>query len=219
MIRAALFDLDGTLNNTLDDIGDAMNWALEKNGLPTWPIADYRYMVGNGAKVLAQRAVGSRADLAAQVHRDYQGRYETHSLVKTQPYPGIPELLRGLTERGIALCVLSNKPDADTRNGIHHFFPNTDFAVVRGQLEGVPLKPDPTAALDIAGQLGIQPGDFVYLGDTSVDMTCARNAGMVPVGVRWGFRDEQELRESGAALILSRPEELLEWLDHSQSHI
>ena len=219
MIRAALFDLDGTLNNTLDDIADAMNWALAKNGLPEWPVDRYRYMVGNGARKLSERAVGNQKDLVNAVHRDYQARYETHNLVKTQPYPGIPELLRALAEQGLQLCVLSNKPDADTRHVITHFFPDIPFAIVRGQKEGVPLKPDPTAALQIASELGLSPSDFVYLGDTSVDMECARNAGMLPVGVLWGFRDEKELRESGAKWILSRPSELLTHLKEEKTMV
>ena len=209
-MRAILFDLDGTLTNTLQDIADAMNRALTLHHLPVWETDDYRYLVGNGARVLARRAVRDRQELAEAVLKDYQAWYQDHALVTTHPYAGMPELLRELRQRGIPLCVLSNKPDADTRHVVAHFFPEIDFACVRGQIPGVPVKPDPSAALAIAESLSIASGDFLYLGDTAVDMTCARAAGMHPVGVLWGFREEKELVDSGAELLIRDPLELLE---------
>lgn len=208
MIEGVLFDLDGTLVNTLDDIACAMNRALRLHGLKEYPVHDYRYLVGNGAKVLAARAVGERQDLAQAVLKDYQAYYETHSRVLSAPYAGIQELLRGLRERQVRCMVLSNKPDADTRQVISHYFGDGLFACVRGQREGVPLKPDPSAALEIASEAGIQPENMLYLGDTSVDVTCARRAGMHAVGVTWGFRERAELEEAGAEAIIDRPEEL-----------
>lgn len=208
--EAVLFDLDGTLTNTLTDIANAMNLALREHGLEEFDEQAYRYLVGNGARILAQRAVRDRQELAEKVQRTYQAYYETHALVKTQPYAGIPELLQALAAQGLKLCVLSNKPDADTRNVVRHFFPDVPFALVRGQVEGVPVKPDPTGALNVARELGVEPDAFLYLGDTSVDMTCAASAGMHPVGVLWGFREEEELRESGAEFIISQPMEALE---------
>lgn len=213
-IRAVVFDLDGTLTDTLDDIATAMNRALKLHGLEPWPVPDYRYLVGNGARVLASRAVRDRQDLMPAVLRDYQAYYGAHALVKTAPYPGIPELLDALAARGLKLFVLSNKPDADTRNVISHFFPGIPFALVRGQLEGVPVKPDPAPALALAEEAGLPPAAFAYLGDTSVDMTCAVAAGMRPVGVLWGFRTAEELTKSGAEILLSVPADLLTWLDH-----
>ena len=211
-MRAVLFDLDGTLTDTLTDISDAMNRALARNGLPQWDRDAYRYLVGNGARILARRAVRDRQDLMEDVLADYQAWYEVHNLDTTRPYPGIPELLAALTARGIPCCVLSNKPDADTRRVVRHFFPDIPFAVIRGQLPGVPVKPDPAGALAIAEALGIAPGDFLYLGDTAVDMTCARAAGMVPAGALWGFRDEKELRESGARFLFASPAAMLKKL-------
>ena len=211
--KAVLFDLDGTLTNTLDDIADAMNRSLRLHGLPEFPVADYRYLVGRGARNLALQAVREHTELHEAVLRDYQAYYERHTLVKTCPYDGIPALLSALAARGMKLCVFSNKPDADTRGIVRHFFPEVPFFAVRGQVEGVPVKPDPAGALALAGACGVAPESFLYLGDTSVDMTCARNAGMTPVGVLWGFRDEKELRESGAAHIIARPEALLDLLD------
>lgn len=209
MIQAVLFDLDGTLTNTLEDIAFAMNRALGRHGLPQHPVDAYRYMVGNGARVLARRAVGGETALAESVQQAYQAYYERHNLVHTRPYAGIPALLAGLQAKGLKLCVFSNKPHADTCHVVAHFFPETEFAVVRGQQEGVPVKPDPTGALLVAKALGIPPESFLYLGDTDVDMLCARQAGMHPVGAAWGFRGEEELRRAGAERILHKPEELL----------
>ncbi len=209
MYKAVIFDLDGTLTNTLQDIANAMNRALRLLGLPEYPTDAYRYMVGNGAKKLAERAVGSRQELAVEALELYQSYYEKHTHDITRPYDGIPQLLEALEERDIKLCVLSNKPHADTQGVIRYFFPDIHWAVVRGQIEGVPVKPDPAGALAIVRELNVQPDECLYLGDTSVDMLTATRAGMQAVGVLWGFRDEKELRENGAKLILAEPMELL----------
>ncbi len=209
-MKAVLFDLDGTLTNTLQDIANAMNRALRLNGLSEFETDAYRYLVGNGAKILAQRAVRDQQALAAKVQQDYQAYYETHNQVTTCPYDGIPEMLHHLATMGLKLCVLSNKPHADTQHVVAHYFPDVPFSVVRGQMEGVPIKPDPAGALAIAKDIGIDPADFLYLGDTSVDMNCARNAGMHPVGVTWGFREEAELREAGAEYIIHSPMQAVE---------
>lgn len=209
MYRAVLFDLDGTLTNTLEDIAFAMNRALRLHGLPEHPVDAYRYMVGDGAKVLAQRAVGERAELAGEVQRTYQSYYQEHNLERTRPYEGVPELLEALQTQGVKLCVFSNKPHADTCRVVAHFFPQISFAVVRGQVEGVPVKPDPAGALAVAEEAGVAPEDFLYLGDTNVDMRCALRAGMHPVGVTWGFRTAEELRAAGAERLLNHPLELM----------
>lgn len=209
MYQAVLFDLDGTLTNTLEDIAFAMNRALRLHGLPEYPVDAYRYLVGNGAKVLAQRAVGERKELAEDVQRTYQAYYQEHSLDRTQPYEGIPELLAELQRRGVKLCVFSNKPHEDTCRVVEHFFPQVDFAVVRGQMDGVPVKPDPAGALAAAEAVGVAPEDFLYLGDTDVDMRCAQNAGMHPIGVTWGFRTAEELLAAGAERLIGKPLELL----------
>lgn len=211
-IQAALFDLDGTLTDTLQDIADAMNRALTQHGLPTWTTEEYKYLVGDGVKILAQRAVRQRQDLADAVRQTYQAWYGSHNQVTTRPYAGIADMLAALKARGIRLAVLSNKPHADTIHVVAHYFPDVTFDQVRGQQEGVPVKPDPTGALAIAQAMGIAPNNFVYLGDTSVDMRCACNAGMHPVGVLWGFRQEDELRESGAEAVIRHPMELMDLL-------
>ena len=209
--KAVLFDLDGTLTNTLEDIAAAMNRALRMHGLPEWPTDEYRYLVGNGVKILARRAVRENQERAEAVAADYQAYYEKHNMVKTGPYPEIPELLRELNRRNIPVCVLSNKPDADTKHVIAHYFPDIAFARVRGQTE-LPIKPDPAGALQIARELGISPECFLYLGDTGVDMQCAVNAGMHPIGVLWGFRTAEELTANGAETLLSGPMALMELL-------
>lgn len=211
-MKAVLFDLDGTLTNTLDDIADAMNRSLRLHDLPEWPVDAYRYLVGDGAKKLAERAVRERQELAISVQQTYQAYYQEHTRVKTQPYAGIPEMLEAIQARGVPMAVLSNKPDADTKNVVAHFFPEIRWAVVRGQVEGVPVKPDPTGALAVAAAMGVEPGEVLYLGDTATDMHCAVNAGMHPVGAVWGFRTAQELQESGAEHLAAHPKAVLDFL-------
>ncbi len=213
MIRAVLFDLDGTLTNTLADISTAMERALRLHGLPGWQVDDYRYLVGDGAKKLAERAVRDRQELAGSVQASYQAYYEKHALVETRPYAGIEALLEALSRRGMMLAVLSNKPDADTQNVVRHFFPSTPWAALRGQVEGVPVKPHPAGALWVAEQLRVLPSEVLYLGDTAVDMRCAVAAGMHPVGAAWGFRTEKELRENGAECIAATPSDVLKALE------
>ena len=213
MVRAVLFDLDGTLTNTLEDIADAMNRSLRLHGLPEWPLDAYRYLVGDGAKKLAERAVRDRQELALSVQREYQAYYQEHTRVKTQPYDGVPEMLRALQDKGLKLAVFSNKPDADTKNVVAHFFPDIPWAAVRGQIEGVPVKPDPTGALAVAEALQIPPTEFLYLGDTATDMHCAVNAGMLPIGALWGFRTAEELQSSGARQLVQHPMDVLSCLE------
>lgn len=208
-IKAAIFDLDGTLTNTLQDIACAMNRALRLHHLPEFAVDEYRYLVGDGAKTLARRAVRDRLELAESVQKEYQAYYEKHTLDTTKPYDGIPELLHMLAEQGIQLCVLSNKPHADTCGVVKHFFPDVPFAVVQGQVDSVPVKPDPAGALNIAGKLGLPPEQFVYLGDTNVDMRTAVSAGMHAVGVTWGFRSAEELKQFGAEILLDNPQNLM----------
>ncbi|MDO4484151.1 MAG: HAD family hydrolase [Clostridia bacterium] len=214
-IKAILFDLDGTLNNTLLDIANAMNRALRLHGLPEYEVDAYRYMVGDGVYTLAKRAVGEHQELADAVRREYQSWYQDHTQVTTRPYEGIPEMLQQLMTTGLKLCVFSNKPHNDTVNVIHHYFPQVSFDVIRGQVDGVPVKPAPDGTLIAAREMGIAPENFLYLGDTSTDMRCAAAAGMHPVGVTWGFREEQELRESGAEFIIHHPHELFALLEEN----
>ncbi len=212
MIRAVLFDLDGTLTNSLEDIADAMNRSLRLHGLPEWPLDAYRYLVGDGAKKLAERAVRERQELALSVQQTYQAYYQAHTRVKSRPYDGVPEILKALQARGMPMAVFSNKPDADTRNVVALFFPEIKWTAVRGQVEGVPVKPDPAGALAAAAAMGVAPEEVLYLGDTATDMHCAVNAGMHPVGALWGFRTAQELTDSGAERLAAHPKDILDFL-------
>jgi phosphoglycolate phosphatase len=170
----------------------------------------YRLKVGDGARQLCARALpAERQDLLDETVRLMRDRYAGHCFEQTRLYPGIPELISALTERRYRLAVLSNKPDYFTKRMIAHYFNPMPFSVVRGQLPDVPLKPDPTAALQIAGELGVPASQWLYLGDTNTDMRTASAAGMYPVGVLWGFRDREELAASGAKHILAKPEEIL----------
>lgn len=213
--RAVMFDLDGTLADTLRDIADAANWALATLGRPPRPLADYRYLAGQGVDHLIAEALGpSHHHLHADARRLYLDRYDAHKYDHTGPFPGMPELLDALTDQGVVLAVVSNKPHDATRQVVADLFGRWPFAAVYGARPGVPLKPDPAAALAICDELRLPPSEWLYVGDTRADMLTGRAAGMTTVGVLWGFRDEPELRDSGAHAIIRRPDELLPLLDH-----
>ena len=212
-IRAVLFDLDGTLADTLADLANATNWALVQLGCPTHLLDAYRYKVGDGARELCARALpADKQYLVDDAVGLMRAHYDKHCFELTQLYDGIPELVSALVERRYKLAVLSNKPDDFTKRMVAHYFKPLPFDAVRGQLPNVPLKPDPTAALQIAAELGVPPAQWLYLGDTNTDMRTAHAAGMVPVGVLWGFRDREELLESGARHLVGKPAEVLRLL-------
>jgi phosphoglycolate phosphatase len=212
--RAILFDLDGTLADSLADLANATNWALAQLGCPTHSLENYRYFVGDGARQLCARALpADKQNLVDDTLRLMRERYDAHCFDLTKLYEGIPDLISTLAERHFHLAVLSNKPDVFTKRMIAHYFNPSPFTVVRGQLLNVPLKPDPTAALQIAQELDVPPAQWVYLGDTNTDMQTARGAGMRAVGVLWGFRDREELVESGAEHIVTSPQEVLALVD------
>jgi phosphoglycolate phosphatase len=167
-------------------------------------------MVGDGARQLCARALpADKQALLDELLRLMRGRYAEHWADETQIYPGIQKLVTGLAQRDLKLAVLSNKPDDFTKQVIANYFPANPFHAVRGQLPGGPLKPDPAAALEIARQLKIPAADWLHLGDTNTDMRTAHAAGMWPVGVLWGFRDRQELLESGAKSLVEQPAQVL----------
>lgn len=204
-----IFDLDGTLVDSLADIGLAMDAALAGFGLPGHSLGAYRLMVGEGAAVLARRAsAGVDVDQPALLEA-YRAAYEARAHRSTLSYPGIDELLGRLAADGVPMAVLSNKPDEFTRSLIDVRFPDIPFVAVAGQRPGVPRKPDPHAALVLASALGVPAARIAFVGDTAVDVETARAAGMIAVGVRWGFRGEDELRAAGAAHLLSHPRDLL----------
>jgi phosphoglycolate phosphatase len=211
--KAVIFDLDGTLLDTLEDLADSTNAALAAMGLPQHPLEAYKLFVGDGLENLARRVMGPHADDAAELARGIElarREYACRWADKSRPYPGIPELLDGLTARKIPMAVFSNKPDEFTQLCVNKLLPAWRFAAVQGATAELPKKPDPAGALAIAEKLGIAPADFLYLGDTNTDMRTAVAAGMYPVGALWGFRTAEELLETGAAVVAKSPVEVLE---------
>lgn len=212
--KAVIFDLDGTLLNTLDDIADSMNFALSSRGLPVHDTEKYKYFVGDGVTSLVQRALPSESppELREEILAAYTDRYGAHCADRTRPYPGVPAMLRALNEHGLKLAVLSNKPHTSTLAVVAQYFNDVEFATVLGARDGVPVKPDPAGALELAEVLVAEPSEILYLGDTAVDMRTAISAGMTPVGALWGFRTRGELEENGAEFVLEHPADILKLL-------
>lgn len=214
--RAVAFDLDGTLLNTLEDLANAANAALATAGYPQHPVAAYRQFVGNGLQMLVRRALPSGEadrlgpDGFAELVRRTGDNYAGDWAVATRPYPHIPELLKALCERGVPLAVVTNKPHEWTLRMLAHYFPDKPFLFVQGAMPELPHKPDPAGALEAARRLGVRPNETAFVGDSNVDMHTTANAGMGAVGVAWGFRGAEELRQSGADHLLYDPLELLE---------
>lgn len=207
-MRGVIFDLDGTLVDSLGDIADAMNRTLAERGFPTHPRDAYRSFIGDGVQKLAERVLpeekqGERAAVVAA----YEADYARHLLASSAPYPGIPALLDALSARGVPMTVLSNKPDAPTRELVHALFGRWSFKAIAGERPGVPRKPDPSAAWQLAEAMGLPAREVSFIGDTLVDVLCARAAGMRPLGVLWGFRAD-EVAASGVTTV-RHPEELL----------
>jgi phosphoglycolate phosphatase len=211
-LEAVIFDLDGTLADTILDLGAAVNSVLERHGLPLHPSADYRRMVGRGFSLLMQQALPGHlvsdperfSELAAEAAREYS----LHALDTTKPFPGIAELLDRLAASRILMAVLSNKPDAMTKSMVSALFPGIPFIEVSGDREGIPRKPDPAAARAIAQKSGIPARRWAFVGDSGVDMATGKAAGMLPVGVAWGYRNREELHSEGAAALIESPDEL-----------
>ena len=213
--RAVLFDLDGTLLNTLQDLADSVNKGLASLGFPKHNTEAYKTLIGEGREVLAERALPENRRDIDTVHKlltYINSEYETHWADNTYPYPGIPELLDALTTNGIKMAVLSNKADDLTKMSVSKMLSRWNFALVAGARPSLPNKPDPTAALQIANQLNISPSQFLYLGDSGIDMETANGAGMYPVGALWGFRSKEELLACGAKALIRHPCELLKLL-------
>jgi phosphoglycolate phosphatase len=210
-LGAVIFDLDGTLVDTLQDIADAANRVLAAANLSTFDYDWYRQAIGNGMRQLVTLAIpeSDRHEQSIEARlSELVADYGRHCLVKTRPYAGIPEALRNLHAAGLRLAVNSNKPDDFTRRIVEALFEPGLFEVVIGAQHGIPLKPDPTAALSIADELGVAPARTAYIGDSHIDMATATAAGMLPIGVSWGFRSREELAESGAVAVLDHPREL-----------
>jgi phosphoglycolate phosphatase len=215
-LKAVIFDLDGTLLDTIEDIADSMNRVLVDHGYPVHDPEDYRRFVGEGLEAMVSLALPGPerkgtivSSCLAAMRKIYAGNY-AH---KTRPYKGIKELLAELAKRKIGSAVLSNKFDQFTKLMISEYFPTHHFDAVLGARPNVPHKPDPTSALEIARQLQVLPQEIVFVGDSGIDMRTALNAGMFPAGALWGYRSAEELKTDGARILLGKPEELLSYMN------
>jgi phosphoglycolate phosphatase len=208
MPRAIIFDLDGTLVDSLEDIGAAMNEALVEQGHAPHPLEDYRRFVGDGVHGLAERALPASGDRDATVAL-FRRRYAARLLATTRPYGGIPELLDALVARGVPMSVVTNKPEPAARELMMRLFARWPWAAVVGDRPGLPKKPDPTGALEAARAMRVAPADTLFLGDTDTDMRTAHAAGMVPVGALWGFRPRAELEAARARHLIGAPGDAL----------
>lgn len=213
MKKTVIFDLDGTLLDSIEDIASSMNKVLESLQLPTHKIEDYKHFVGGGVDILVENALSNQSkEIKDEVIKRFKIEYDGKLHSKTLPYNGIYELLDELKKLDINLAVLSNKPHEFTVSYVNHFFKNYNFKEIHGQKKDVPKKPDPKAALDIVKCLDSSCENTYFIGDTKIDMQTAKSANMTAIGVLWGFRDEKELRDFGADFIVSNPLEILKIL-------
>lgn len=212
MKKLVIFDLDGTLLNTIEDLGHAANYALEKNGFATHTMASYPFFVGNGVRRLITRVLPEDHRDNATLERmlkDFKEYYDVHNCDYTRPYSGIYELLLDLRDAGVKLAVASNKYQSAVTRIIKHYFGDFDWVAAEGQVEGRNVKPDPSIVFSILAQAQVPKAEVLYVGDSGVDMETARRACIDSVGVTWGFRSEKELVESFAGCIISNPQDIL----------
>lgn len=212
--KCILFDLDGTLLDSLEDLAQSMNSVLSSLGFPAHEVSAYRYFVGDGMETLVHRVLPPDklhdaiiSQCLSAMQQTYGQRWHRH----TRPYPGIPELLDGLEALSIPKVILTNKPHTFTLQIVDRLLADWKFHRIAGARPEVPKKPDPAGALLLAAEMGIKPEDFIYLGDTNTDMQTARGANMFPVGALWGFRTAEELKESGAEDLATVPLEILRY--------
>lgn len=208
-MRGVIFDLDGTLADSLRDIAEAVNYVLAARGLPGWSQSEIERMVGEGARVLIRRALGPRGEIEDEVLAAFHARYRTHAAVHTRPYDGVDALLHALAARRTPMAVLSNKPQPATGDVVRALFPRAPFVEVRGAQDGRAIKPDPSSALELARRMELAPQSIFFVGDTPIDVETAARAGMISVGVLWGMRSRRELEEAGARHLIAAPDELL----------
>lgn len=215
MKKLVIFDLDGTLVNTIADLADSVNYALQTLGYPAQPYEKFPYFVGNGIYKLIERALPPESrdeQTIRSVKAVFMDYYMLHNTDKSTVYDGVGELLRALAGKGVALAVASNKVHEATVAMIARLFPGIGFACVLGQRDGVPTKPNPAIVAEILQTASATPSETLYVGDSGVDMQTAHNAGITAVGVTWGLRPVEELRQNAADIIIDSPMELLEYL-------
>lgn len=215
MTRLVIFDLDGTLLNTIDDLAISTNYALRQFGFPEHALTEYPYFVGNGITKLIERALPPDRrdeDTVNRLKQEFVKYYQQHKTDLTRPYRGIPSVLEVLNEKGILMAVASNKYHQGTDELIRHYFGSSLFKVIAGQKDGIPPKPDPAVIHFILSKTGVSPADALYVGDSGVDMQTAAHSGVTSVGVTWGFRPRRELEENGANHIAERPYDILNFI-------
>lgn len=226
-IKAMIFDLDGTLLDTLTDIADAMNAALEESGYPVHPIEDYKGFVGSGLAELCKRVIPEKKQKPTEITKiteKFWSNYENNWFMQTKPYPGVMYLIQLGIARKLKLAILSNKPHYFTKKIIRHFFRGAmikhfknPFGVYSGEQLDKPAKPDPTLALELAERLNVLPANIAFVGDSDVDMQTAKNAGMVAIGAAWGFRTKKELQEAGADYVFNTALDLVKFIESEPS--
>lgn len=216
-IKAVIFDLDGTLLDTLGDLTSAVNTALRHHGFPLLTESDICSRVGNGVRRLIERSLpdGAGGQLVDDCLAEFQAAYDVHLVERTHPYQGIPAVIEAFHRRGVRIAVLSNKYHAAACRLVEHYFPG-QMATTLGERPGTPRKPDPTSTHEIMHALGVQPDEILYIGDSDVDMQTAKNAGVTAIGALWGFRDRASLLAAGADHIAEHPEDLIQLLDRLQ---
>lgn len=216
MKKLAIFDLDGTLLNTITDLGKACNHALQIHGFAPHPIQAYGYMVGNGVRNLMKQAQpDADENTIDKLLESFKEFYNVHCTDNTRPYPGIVDLLKSLKERNVAVAVASNKYQEATSKIIKECFPDFDFVAVEGQIEGRQRKPDPSIIFSILGSYPVAKTDVIYIGDSAIDIETAKRACVESIGVSWGFRSQAELRRANADYIVTHPLEILDRLEDS----
>jgi phosphoglycolate phosphatase len=207
--RLCIFDLDGTLVDSLRDIAESLNECLELLGLPARPVAEFRYMVGEGVPMLCRRAIGnSHPHYLQRLIEIARPRYRIRSLVHTRPYAGIPEAVRAIRGCGVRVGVLSNKPHDMTVRMVRHFWPDREFEFIQGYVEERYRKPDPYYLCQMCSMAEVDPSQACLIGDTPTDILTAANAGAQALGVTWGFRTREDLEQAGATRIVATPHEM-----------
>lgn len=216
MTELIIFDLDGTLLNTIDDLAASTNYALEKHGYPVHDLSSYRFFVGNGINKLIERALPENVrteEEVSKIRKDFVSYYEQHNADLTTPYKGIPELLSLLKEKGLKLAVASNKYQAATEYLVDKYFSEYAFDVVLGQRDGITPKPAPTIVYDILKETGVDKSKTIYVGDSGVDIQTANASDLKSVGVSWGFRPVAELEQFGPDYIVDQPIEIYQIIE------